>query len=125
MGKAGHETDRNWVSADHDNRDRAGRLFGSEARRRAPGYDDISRQANQLGGWSGIALGTALCEAVLDLQPSIVDVSERAHPVAQAFERRPGLIGENADATDVRAPLGDGSERRGCCRAAEQRDELA
>jgi len=50
MGKAGHETDRNWVSADHDNRDRTGRLFGSEARRRAPGNDGVGRQANQLGG---------------------------------------------------------------------------
>src|SRR5215470_11630790 len=59
------------------------------------------------------------------MQPSLVDVSERAHPVAQAFERRPGLIGENADATDVRASLGDGRERPSGCRAAEQRDEVA
>src|SRR5215472_12547741 len=58
------------------------------------------------------------------MQPSLVDVSERAHPVAQAFERRPGLIGENADATDVRVPLGDGRERPRRCHA-EQRDELA
>jgi hypothetical protein len=59
------------------------------------------------------------------MQPSLVDVSERAHPVAQAFERRPRLIGENADATDLRAPLRDGSERPRERRAAEQRDELA
>src|SRR3954470_19438801 len=58
------------------------------------------------------------------MQPSLVDVSERAHPVAQAFERRPRLIGENADATDLRAPLGDGSERPCCHRPAGQRDEL-
>src|SRR3954467_5380607 len=59
------------------------------------------------------------------MQPSLVDVSERAHPVAQAFERRPWLIGENTDATNLRAPLGDGSERP-CRRAnAEQSDELA
>src|SRR6476620_5815120 len=59
------------------------------------------------------------------MQSSLVDVSERAHPVAQAFERRPRLIGENADATDLRAPLCDGSERP-CRRAnADQGDELA
>jgi len=38
-----------WVSADHDNRDRAGRLFGSEARR-CPGHDGGDRQVNQFGG---------------------------------------------------------------------------
>src|SRR6266581_3336785 len=59
------------------------------------------------------------------MQPSLGDVSERAHPAAQAFERRPRLIGENADATDLRAPLGDGTERPRGRRAAEHRDELA
>jgi len=59
------------------------------------------------------------------MQPSLGAVSERAHPVAQAFERRPRLIGENADATDLRAPLGDGSERPCGRRAAKKRYELA
>src|SRR5262249_39938971 len=59
------------------------------------------------------------------MQPLLVDVSERTHPVAQAFERRPGLIGENADATDVRTLLGDGSERPRSRHAAEQSDEIA
>src|SRR5438128_5584601 len=102
MGKAGHEADGNWVSADHDDRDHVGRLLGSEARRRAPGDDGIGRQANQLGGKGGIALRTALREAVLEMQALLFDVAEPAHPVAQAFEWWPRLIGENADATDRR-----------------------
>jgi hypothetical protein len=39
------------------------------------------------------------------MQALLFDVAERAHPVAQAFEWWPRLIGENADATDLRAPL--------------------
>src|SRR5438067_889133 len=71
MGKARHEADRNWVSADHYNRDRAGCPFGSEARRGSPGYDDVGPQAKQLGGEIGIALRTALCEAVFHMQRAV------------------------------------------------------
>src|SRR5262245_20993521 len=103
MGKTGHETDGNRISADHDNRHRACRLLGSEARRSAPGDDRIRRQANQLGGKGGIALGAAIREAVLELQALLFDVAEPTHPVAQPFKRWPRLIGENADATNLRA----------------------
>src|SRR5262245_5264873 len=51
-------------------------------------------------------------------------VAEPTHPVAQPFKRWPRLIGENADATNLRAPLGGSSKRRRDNRAAEQRDEL-
>src|SRR5262245_3303919 len=125
MGKTGHETDGNRISADHDNRHRACRLLGSEARRSAPGDDRIHRQANQLGGKGGIALGAALREAELELQALLFDVAEPTHPVAQPFKRWPRLIGENADATNLPAPLGGSSKRRRDNRAAEQRDELA
>src|SRR6516165_5190682 len=125
MGKTGHETDGNRISADHDNRHRACRLLCSEARRSAPGDDRIRRQANQLGGKGGIALGAAIREAVLELQALLFDVAEPTHPVAQPFKRWPRLIGENADATNLRAPLGGSSKRRRDNRAAKQRDELA
>src|SRR5262245_60644577 len=125
MGKAGHEADRNRVSADHDDWHRARRLLGSKARRSPPGDDGVHRQANQLGGKGEIAFGAALREAVLELQALLFDVAKATHPVAQPFERWPRLIGENADATNLRAPLGGGSERRRDNRAAEQRDELA
>src|SRR5262249_55148563 len=74
---------------------------------------------------SGIAVGTALGKAVLEMQSSLVRVTERAHPIAQAFERRPRLIGENADAPNPVALLRTRRERPGRRRAAEQRDELA
>jgi len=81
-------------------------------------------QANQLGGKGGKALGAALSEAVLEMQALVFDVAQSAHPVAQAFERRPWFIGENADATNLRALLSDCIERPSC-RAAEKRDERA
>src|SRR5262249_34589836 len=59
------------------------------------------------------------------MQASLVDVSERAHPVAQAFEGRPRLIGENANAPHPPALLRARRERPRNRRAAEQRDELA
>src|SRR5215831_15249779 len=58
------------------------------------------------------------------MQPSLVGVSERAHPVAQAFEWRPRLVGENADTSHPLALLSARRERP-CSRAADQRDERA
>src|SRR5439155_15661289 len=100
-------------------------VLSSEARRSAPGNDGVRRQANQLGGKGGIALGAALREAVLEVQALLFDVAKPTHPVAQPFERWPRLIGKNADATNLRAPLGIGSERRRDDRAAKERNELA
>src|SRR5262249_11533677 len=52
------------------------------------------------------------------MQSSLVDVAERAHPIPQAFERRPRLIGENADAPNPLPLLRARRERpRDCCAA--------
>src|SRR5262245_3862372 len=119
MGKAGHEADGNRISADHDDRHRPRRLLGSKARRSAPSDDGVRRQANQVSGKGGIAFGAPLRKAVLELQALLFDVAEPAYPVAQPFERGPRLIGENADAANLRAPLGGGTERRRDGRASE------
>src|SRR5215211_1614141 len=123
MRKAGHETDSNRVSADHDDWDCAGRLLNSEARRRAPGDDGVGRQANQLGGKGGIALCATVREPVLEMHVLFFDVAEPAQPISQAFERRPRLIGKNANATDL-VSLSHGSEWPRHHRAAKNRNEL-
>src|SRR5262249_12148367 len=59
------------------------------------------------------------------MQCSLVDVAERAHPIAQAFERRPRLVGENSDETPWLALLRARRERPRGSLAAEECDELA
>src|SRR5262249_46821290 len=84
---------------------------------------------DKLGGDLGIPLGASLAPAVLDRHGALLDPAELAQPLHKCVH--PCALGyqctaaEVADGRQLRRLLRAPRERPGCCRAANQGDELA